>query len=175
MIDKSGVQSEQDGIMFRANTVIGSFYLFRVGVDGKFALDRYNNNRLAATLTQGYSAAITAGLKQTNEIAVIAFKGTLYLYINKTFITSIVDTSLSSGKVGVAAVDYQFPTDAEFSNAQVWNVTATTFTTTPTPSTTVTATSTASPTATSTASPTATSTASPTATSSPSATASSTP
>lgn len=135
----------QDGIIFRANSITGSFYLFRIGTDSTYALDLYHNSKLALTLSSGYSAAIATGLKQANEIAVIAYKSNLYLYANQQFITSVSDKSLDSGKIGMAAIDYSVPTQAEFSNAQVWKISAATFSLTPTPSTSPTATSTASP------------------------------
>lgn len=125
----------QDGIIFRANSITGSFYLFRIGIDSTYALDLYHNSKLALTLSSGYSAAIATGLKQSNEIAVIAYKSTLYLYANQQFITSVSDSSLNSGKIGVAAIDYSNPTNAEFSNAQVWKISAASFSLTPTPST----------------------------------------
>lgn len=95
-------------------------------------------------------------------LAVVAYKGTFYLYDNQQLLTSVSDNTLSSGKIGVAAIDYTQPTEAEFSNAQVWNVTASTFTTTPTV--------TASPTVVGTTTPTAGTTGSPTPTVSPTAT-----
>ncbi len=153
----------QDGIIFRANSITGSFYLFRIGIDSTYALDLYHNSKLALTLSSGYSAAIATGLKQSNEIAVIAYKGTLYLYANQQFITSVSDNSLNSGKIGVAAIDYSIPTQAEFSNAQVWKISATSFSLTPSPSASPTVTSTASPTA----SPSPSTTASPSATYTP--------
>ena len=153
----------QDGIIFRANSITGSFYLFRIGIDSTYALDLYHNSKLALTLSSGYSAAIATGLKQSNEIAVIAYKGTIYLYANQQFITSVSDNSLNSGKIGVAAIDYSIPTQAEFSNAQVWKISATSFSLTPSPSASPTATSTASPTA----SPSPSTTASPSATYTP--------
>jgi len=154
---------KQDGIIFRANSITGSFYLFRIGIDSTYALDLYHNSKLALTLSSGYSAAIATGLKQSNGIAVIAYKGTLYLFANQQFITSVSDNSLNSGKIGVAAIDYSIPTHAEFSNAQVWKISATSFSLTPTPSASPTATSTASPTA----SPSPSTTASPSATYTP--------
>src|SRR5260370_19383355 len=153
---------KQDGIIFRANSITGSFYLFRIGIDSTYALDLYHNRELATTLSSGYSGAIATGLKQSNEIAVIAYKGTLYLYANQQFIAAVTDNSLSSGKIGVAAIDYSDPAQAEFSNAQVWKISSASFSVTPSPSVSPTATSTASPTASPYPSPTASPTAKPT-------------
>jgi hypothetical protein len=87
-------------------------------------------------------------------LAVVAYKGTFYLFDNQQLLTSVSDNTLISGKIGVAAIDYTAPTEAEFSNAQVWNVAATTFTSTPTVTTSPTATGTTTPTAGITGSPT---------------------
>jgi Flp pilus assembly protein TadG len=138
------IRGGQGGIIFRANTVTGSFYLFRIDSSGFYALDLYHNNKLASTLVSGYSAAINGASQQANTLAVVAYKGTLYLFDNASYITSASDDSLSSGKIGVAALDYTLPTEAEFSSVQVWKVTAATFTTTPTPSASPTASPTAS-------------------------------
>src|SRR5207249_8374788 len=69
MVIDSGNQA---GIVFRANTTNASFYLFRVGINGSYALDLYKNRLLAATLISGLSGTINAGLKQGNDLAVIA-------------------------------------------------------------------------------------------------------
>jgi hypothetical protein len=162
---------KQDGIIFRANNTTGSFYLFRIGPDGSYALDVYRNHSFAVTIVSGISAAITTGLKQSNEIAVIANNTTLYLYANKQFIVSVDDNTLSTGQIGVVALDYTNPTVAEFTNAQVWKVTSASLSATPSPSVSPTATespgATASPSATAspTVSPTTSPTARPTATS----------
>jgi hypothetical protein len=127
------IRGGQDGIIFRANTVTGSFYLFRIDTSGFFALDLYHSDRLASTLVSGYSPAISGALQQTNTLAVVAYKGTFYLFDNASFITSASDASLGSGKIGMAALDYTLPTEAAFSNARVWNVTAAPFSGTPSP------------------------------------------
>ncbi|HYL44980.1 MAG TPA: hypothetical protein VEU97_16475 [Ktedonobacteraceae bacterium] len=158
MIDKG----KEDGIIFRADSANSSFYMFRINTSGSYALDLYRDSKFVSTLTNGYSTAITTTLKESNVLAVVAYKGTFYLYDNQQLLTSVSDNTLSSGKIGVAAIDYTQPTEAEFSNAQVWNVTASTFTTTPTV--------TASPTVVGTTTPTAGTTGSPTPTVSPTAT-----
>jgi hypothetical protein len=115
-------QGAQAGIVFRASPAKDSFYFFHVGVDGTYALDLYKSNSKATTLASGFSSAITTGEAQTNILAVIAYKGTIYLYANQTYIALVTDKTLSSGKIGVAALDTDVPTEAEFSAAEVWNL-----------------------------------------------------
>lgn len=137
----------QGGIVFRADGSQNSFYLFRIGIDGSYFLDLYKDATTASTLRTGYSAAITPGLGQQNTVAVIAVQNTLDLYVNQQYVASVTDSSLSSGEIGVAAYDESVPTEIEFSNAQVWDLTnSTTPTPTPTPSGSATPTSTPTPT-----------------------------
>ena len=135
----------QGGIVFRADGSQNSFYLFRIGIDGSYFLDVYKNATTSATLTTGYSAAITPGLGQQNTVAVIAIQNTLDLYVNQQYVASVTDSSLSAGEIGVAAYDTSVPTEIEFSNAQVWDFTNSA-TTTPTPTATPTSTPTPTPT-----------------------------
>lgn len=124
----------QGGIVFRADGSQNSFYIFRIGIDGSYFLDLYNNATTASTLLTGYSAAITPGLGQQNTVAVIAVQNTLALYVNQQYVASLTDASLSSGEIGLTAYDVSVPTEIEFSNAQVWDLTSsTTPTSTPTP------------------------------------------
>jgi hypothetical protein len=115
-------QGDQAGIIFRASPTKDSFYFFHVGIDGTYALDLYKSHSQAATLASGVSSAIITGATETNTLAVIAYKGTIYLYANQTFIALVTDKALTSGKIGVAALDAGVPTEAEFSDAEVWNV-----------------------------------------------------
>jgi len=67
--------------------------------------------------------------------------------VNQQYVASVTDASLSSGEIGVVAYDESVPTQIEFSNAQVWDLTgSTTPTPTPTPSGSATPTSTPTPT-----------------------------
>jgi hypothetical protein len=135
----------QGGIVFRADGSQNSFYIFRIGIDGSYFLDLYNSGTTASTLLTGYSAAITPGLGQQNTVAVIAVQNTLDLYVNQQYVASVTDASLSSGEIGVVAYDESVPTEIEFSNAQVWDLTSST-TPTPTPTSSGSATPTSTPT-----------------------------
>lgn len=159
-------KGNQGGILFRATGSNGSFYFFRIGIDGSYALDLYKSATQGVTLVQGFSPAITIGLAQSNQIAVIAVKGLLYLYVNQQYVTSVADSTLTSGSIGVAALDNRNPTTVEFSNAEVWNVTNLSFTPTPT-TPTATTTSTGTPTATTTSTVTPSPSTSPTSTGTP--------
>lgn len=112
----------QGGILFRSNGSKGTFYFFRIGVDGSYALDLYTSSSVATTLTHGFSAAITTGFNRSNQVAVVASGSTLSLYVDQEYVTSVTDTSLSAGQIGVAALNSRNPADVEFSHAQVWKL-----------------------------------------------------
>ncbi len=148
-------QGKQAGIVFRGNSASNAFYLFYIGINGSYSLDIYKGSSHATTLNNGFSSSITTGLKQTNQLAVVAYKNILYLYVNQQFITSVTDSTLNSGKIGVAALDSKNPTAAAFTNARVWNITSSnvltpTASNTPTPTPTATNTATVTPTSSST-------------------------
>ncbi len=121
-IQVSITEGNQGGILFRANGANGTFYLFRIGTDGSYALDRYNGKQHSATLASGFSDAITVGLNQANQLAVYAKGSALYLFINGQYVTSLKDSTLSSGQIGVVALDYSVPSQVAFSDAQVWKL-----------------------------------------------------
>jgi hypothetical protein len=115
-------QGSQGGILFRANKSKGQFYLFRIGIDGSFTLEIYNNNTFVKMLSSGISDAINVGYGQENDTAVLADKNSFYLYVNEQLVTTVSDSTFNAGQIGVAALDYSTPTEVEFSSAQVWKL-----------------------------------------------------
>ena len=114
-------QGSQGGILFRANGAQSQYYLFRIGTNGSYTLEVYNNNHVRS-LSSGFSAAILTGIGQSNTLQVIAKDSTIDLFVNSTFIDSATDSTYASGQIGVVALDYNLPTEVEFSNAQVWTL-----------------------------------------------------
>jgi hypothetical protein len=66
------VQGAGGGIVFRADDSKGAQYLFRIGIDGSYALDIFNNNSLVSILKSGSNSVINTGLNQSNLLAVVA-------------------------------------------------------------------------------------------------------
>jgi hypothetical protein len=121
-VQLSITQGNQGGILFRADGANGKYYLFRIGTDGSYAFDLYNGRKHSSTLVSGFSQAITTGINQANQLAIYAKGSTFYLFINGQYITGLKDTTLSSGQIGVVALDYSVPSQVTFSNARVWNL-----------------------------------------------------
>ncbi|HET8841842.1 MAG TPA: hypothetical protein VFN35_10260 [Ktedonobacteraceae bacterium] len=112
---------DQGGIIFRGHKDKGQYYLFRIDTNGNYALDLYNGNKYTSLLS-GASSAILAGGGQSNDLAVIADKDSLSLFINTTYVGNIANKTLKSGQIGVAAINISLPTAVDFSNAQVWKL-----------------------------------------------------
>lgn len=118
------IRGESGGIVFRVvdfNT--NKFYYFYISSDGTYALalSRDEHSSHDRLLRSGSSSFIKRGLKQSNLIAVVASGSNIYLYVNKQYVTSVRDSTYSSGQIGVYATDITAPTEVAFSHAQVWN------------------------------------------------------
>ena len=111
----------QAGLIFRADSTNTSYYFFHIDTTGSYGLDLYDHSGQVSNLVQGINGAITIGLGQSNQLAVIADSNNIYLYANGQYFTSIVDSTLSAGKVGLGVVDKSTPVDVQFDTAQVWS------------------------------------------------------
>ncbi|MBA2394523.1 MAG: hypothetical protein H0V70_17475 [Ktedonobacteraceae bacterium] len=112
----------QVGMLFQVDSTNKAYYFFSIGSDGSYKLALYNSSDQVNNLSSGTSPAITTGLGQSNQLSILAKNGSYYLYANGQYLTTVTNTSLSSGKIGLAVVNQNTPVDAEFSNAQVWNL-----------------------------------------------------
>jgi 3-keto-disaccharide hydrolase len=112
----------QAGLLFQVDSTNKAYYFFYIGSDGSYELDLYSSSGQVTTLTRSINAAITTGLGQSNQLSVLAKNGTYYLYANGQYLVTVTNTSLSSGKIGLAVVNQDTPVDAEFSAVQVWKL-----------------------------------------------------
>lgn len=118
------ISGSAGGILFRADDVNSKFYYFRLRIDGSYRLYSYQG-RLASQshlLQEGYVQNFHTDLGQTNLIATIANGTNIYLYVNKQFVAGVSDTDHSYGKIGMFASASTDPTEAIFSNVQVWKL-----------------------------------------------------
>ncbi|MBA2677649.1 MAG: zinc ribbon domain-containing protein [Ktedonobacteraceae bacterium] len=118
------VKGDGGGIVFRANPVASTCYLFTVSQDGHYTLNLFvdNNPDHIQPLTGSDSPVIHSGLHQSNLLTVIVRGGSTYLYINTQYIATVSDDTFTTGNVGVASVDYSHPPEVTFSHAQVWSL-----------------------------------------------------
>lgn len=111
----------EGGIIFRGNKAKGEFYLFRIDINGAYALDLYNGSQYAR-LASGKNQEISTGTGASNDLTVIANPNNLSLFVNQSYITGVSDQTLSTGQIGVAALNLGLPCTVDFSNAEVWTL-----------------------------------------------------
>ncbi len=112
----------QAGLLFRADSENKAYYFFRVSIDGSYGLDVYNTDGKGSTLVSGRSSAIATGFGQSNTLTVVAKDTHYFLYVGGQYVDTATDSTLTEGKIGVAAVDVSTPVDVTYSNAQVWKL-----------------------------------------------------
>lgn len=109
------LKGDYGGIAFRTNKQDPFGYRFAVGVGGWCNLV-YGNKELAKC------AAIKVSLNQPYLLTAIARGSSISLYIDKQWVTTVEDSSASSGNVGLTAGDFSNEADVAFRNVQVWNL-----------------------------------------------------
>ena len=110
----------QGGIIFHADSTTGSFYYFHINNhNDTYGLDIYSGNVLSQTLSQGPVPSMLTGLGQTNLLGVVANGNKIDLYVNMQYVTSVNDSTYTSGQIGVVADAIDAATQVVFSDAQV--------------------------------------------------------
>jgi hypothetical protein len=120
------VQGDCGGMLFReADLNNGKFYYWRVCQDGSYSLLLYINNTggTAKTLLTSSIPSFNTGRNQSNLLTVIAKGKTIYLYVNKQLVDSVIDGTYTQGPFGVTADSLgNWPTDVAYTNAEVWKL-----------------------------------------------------
>lgn len=119
---------DEGGLIFRSDDInpnnypsSTNYYLFGIRNDGHYSLS-YQSNQPGVLLSSGSNSAIKSGLNQPNLLTVIARGSNISLYVNQQYITSVNDSTRSSGLIGVFAQDDGNSTDVAFSNVEVWTL-----------------------------------------------------
>jgi hypothetical protein len=109
------------GILFRANPQTNQFYLLQFGVNKSYQMYIYfnSNGSSSKTLLDGFSNAIN-GLNSPNLVTLIAQGNQFTVFVNKQYVDSAIDSTYSSGQIGLLAYYKTAPTVVAFSNAEVW-------------------------------------------------------
>ncbi len=119
------MKGDAGGLLFRANTTNNTNYIFYVGQDGSYELLVCPSKTCHDLVKSSISSVIRQGLGQTNTVAVLVQGNTITLYVNNQKITSVTDSTLSHGEIGVVASPFTtggHATDVAYSNAKVWTL-----------------------------------------------------
>ncbi len=118
------LRGDGGGIIFRANAITSQNYLLKISANGEFELDYYpdQTGKNAQTLASDSSTLLKTGFNQDNTICVIARGDTMSFYFNGQYATTVKDSSLASGQIGVTADDGTNATEVAYTQAQVWRI-----------------------------------------------------
>lgn len=109
------------GLLLRADSTQSSSYIFFISPNGFYRFSLLGGTNRGKILNFSASSAIKTALNQQNLLTAIAHGSTIYLYINKQYVTSVRDSTLKSGGIGlIAEGGPNLSGDVGFSNAQVW-------------------------------------------------------
>ena len=115
-------KGDAGGIFFHGNRSAFHFYLLSIAQDGTFDLFVSKDQNHSSDLLPGNSPAIKKGLGQTNLVTVVVRGNTIYFYVNKQYAGSVIDSTFTSGQIGVFVDARTTATDVAFKNAQAWKL-----------------------------------------------------
>jgi eukaryotic-like serine/threonine-protein kinase len=123
-VEMTLVQGDCGGVAFRDNPDETQLYYFHICLNQGYTLyiTTHTSNETLKTLATGVDPAIIQGPKQPNLMAVVALNGNITVYANHHSLASVVDTTFSSGQIGVVAEDNGDPTTVIFRNAKLWTL-----------------------------------------------------
>ncbi len=118
------LKGDGGGIVFRADANTSQNYLLKVSSNGAYELDYYpdKTGKTAQPLASDSSSSLKTGLNQDNTICVIARADTMNFYFNGQYVTTVKDSSLTTGQIGVTADDGTNATEVAYTQAQVWSL-----------------------------------------------------
>ncbi|MDX1412549.1 MAG: hypothetical protein R3293_00050 [Candidatus Promineifilaceae bacterium] len=94
------------GMLLRANTDKGDFYLFKISGDGFVWIGRYRDEAEEQPIIGNHwfqSPAINQGLNQKNKLSVAAESGNMIFYVNDHEVGRVTDNSFAEGDIGLFA------------------------------------------------------------------------
>ncbi len=94
------------GMLLRADTGSGDFYLFKISGDGYVWIGRFRNESEEQPLIGEHwfeSTAVKLGLNQTNKLAVAAESGNMIFYVNDQEVGRVTDNNFQQGDIGLYA------------------------------------------------------------------------
>jgi len=94
------------GMLLRADTESGDFYLFKISSDGYVWIGRYRDEAEEEAIVGSHwfeSAAVIQGLNQSNKLRVEAESGNLIFSVNGQEVGRVTDNSFQSGDIGLFA------------------------------------------------------------------------
>lgn len=116
------ISGDCGGLLFRSDDKGTNLYLYEVCEDATYSLIKFTgNNATTLFVASNPSPLLHQGLNQQNVLAVDANGSTIDLYANNQLLSSQSDAALSSGEIGMLAINLtSAKTDVAYQNARVW-------------------------------------------------------
>jgi hypothetical protein len=109
------------GLTFRGNDSARKYYSFIFDQTGGYVLFLYTQDgQKPQTLHEGTADNYNA--HQANDIGVVARGNQIKLYLNKQELTTVSDSTFSSGQIGTIVYNTSGPVETVFSNAKLWQL-----------------------------------------------------
>ena len=123
-VEMTLIQGDCGGVAFRYNPGENELYYFRICFHQSYTLyvTTHTGNKTFRTLAAGFDPANIQRSGQPNLMAVVALNSNITVYANHHRLASVVDTTFSSGLIGVVAEDDGNPTEVLFANARIWTL-----------------------------------------------------
>lgn len=121
------IKGDLGGVAFRVDAINRKLYFFTINPDGLYIVAFIGGGSASSgnqkILAAASSSAITTGLNQQNMLTVIARGSSIYIYINKQYVTMLTDSSSTTGAIGMlSGSSTGGSSDVAFSDAQVWTL-----------------------------------------------------
>lgn len=94
------------GMLLRADTDKGDFYLFKISADGYVWIGRYRDQAEEQTIIGTHwfaSPAVNQGLNATNTLRIEAESGNMIFYVNDQEVGRVTDNNFREGDIGLFA------------------------------------------------------------------------
>ncbi len=114
----SGPPEIQYGVILRLSRDNNQFYVFDVSRDGYVGLFRFNRPDWVVLLPYTFSTAVKTGTG-TNHLQIYAQQDHFALYVNGTFINTLIDGGIDSGRIGFYVESKDANAAVGFSNLKV--------------------------------------------------------
>ncbi|GAC1559818.1 MAG: hypothetical protein NVS4B1_13180 [Ktedonobacteraceae bacterium] len=117
------ISGDCSGIAFRGNANSNKQYYFEVCQTGRYALLLFDGSTDKYLIRPTSSSSIKSGVGKINVVAITANNDTIQLYANSILLNTAQDATLTSGSIGVVAVNHtSSATDTAFAGAKVWTI-----------------------------------------------------
>ena len=117
------ISGDCSGIAFRGDSNTNKQYYFEVCQTGTYDLLLFDGNTDKYLIRPTSSATIKSGLGKINSLAITANNDTIQLYANAMLLNTIQDPTLTSGSIGVVAINHtSSSTEVGFAGAKVWTI-----------------------------------------------------